>query len=59
MPGILHILTKPEDALVRAIIAEQSRQPGTDVRVADLTQPQPDYEALVEEIFAADSVEVW
>lgn len=59
MAIILHILTQPEDALAQTIIAEQRRQPGTTVETADLSQAKPDYSALVERIFAADSVEVW
>lgn len=56
---ILHILTKPEDALAREIIALQQGGNKESVRVADLTGPAPDYEALVREIFEADAVTVW
>ena len=59
MRTILHILTRPEDDLARELIAKQKAIPETDVHVADLTKAGPDYEALVEKIFAADSVEVW
>jgi hypothetical protein len=59
MTLILHILTKPSDDLVRSVLAEQTRQAGLRVETVDLTQPDPDYDALVEKIFTADSVEVW
>lgn len=59
MKTILHILTKPDDALARELAARQRDLPDTRLEVADLTQPEPDYAALVRQIFAADSVEVW
>jgi hypothetical protein len=59
MPAILHILTKPDDVLAQAVIAEQQHQGEANVEVVDLTRPAPDYETLVEKIFSADSVEVW
>jgi hypothetical protein len=59
MRSILHILTRPEDELTRPVIAAQRALPDTTVEVADLNVPVPDYEAAVEKIFAADSVQVW
>jgi hypothetical protein len=59
MRNILHILTRPEDELTRPVIAAQRAQSDTVVEVADLTVPAPDYDAVVEKIFAADSVQVW
>ena len=59
MAAILHILTKPDDALAQTIMAAQAAQPDNRVETVDLTQPHPDYAALVEKIFAADSVAVW
>jgi hypothetical protein len=59
MRTVLHILTRPEDALARAVIGCQASEPDLAVEVVDLTQPRPDYDALVEKIFAADSVGVW
>ncbi len=56
---ILHILTNPEDALAREIITLQQAGNQETVKVADLTVPEPDYEALLREIFAADAVTVW
>jgi hypothetical protein len=59
MKMILHILTRPEDALAQMIIQRQQKAGGTMVDVVDLTQPNPDYDALLEKIFVADSLEVW
>jgi hypothetical protein len=56
---LLHILTRPEDALVREIITQQQLDEGHQTIVADLTQPGPDYKQLLENIFKADSVQVW
>lgn len=58
MRTILHILSHPEDALTRTIIELQRALPDTAVEVVDLTKPA-DYDAVVEKIFAADSVEVF
>jgi hypothetical protein len=61
---VLHVLTRPADALAAGAIA--SGQTGTGarnspraVRVFDLTVPEVDYTALLIEVFAADSVAVW
>ncbi len=59
MPRLLHILTEPPDPVVQEILSREKRQPGAEVTVVDLTQPEPDYTALLEEIFAADSIAVW
>jgi hypothetical protein len=59
MRTLLHIVTRPDDALMAEIIAAQQKQPGRDVRVVDLTMPEPDYLILLEDIFDADSVAVW
>lgn len=58
MRTILHILTRPEDELTRALIAQQRALPETKIEVVALTNGTPDYDALMEKIFAADSVEV-
>lgn len=55
----LHILTQPADEVARTIIEIQQARPGHKVEVVDLTQPEPDYAALVEKVFAADSVATW
>lgn len=59
MTAILHILTKPDDTLAQSVIAAQTMLSDAVVETVDLTQPTPDYDALVEKIFRANSVEVW
>jgi len=58
MRTILHILTRPEDELIRATIERQRALPQTKVEVISLTGDAPEYELLVEKIFAADSTAV-
>ena len=58
MRTILHILTRPEDELAREMIAKQRTLADTKVEIVELTDAEPDYGALIEAIFAADSVEV-
>lgn len=52
-------MTRPDDALAREMIARQKGNPNYQVRVTDLTPLAPNYDALLREIFAADSVAVW
>lgn len=59
MPAILHIVTKPGDDLAREIVRQQRTDPKNQLEVTDLTQPSPDYRALLEKVFASDSVQVW
>lgn len=59
MPTILHILTHPADPLTEQIIAAQQAEPDARIEVVDLRQPAPDYQQLLERIFAADAVQVW
>ena len=58
MHTILHILTRPDDDLTRTLVAAQRALPDTNVEVVELTATAPNYDTLVEQIFAADSVEV-
>ena len=60
MARIIHILTREDDPLPAIIIAAQETS-GHEARVVDLTEVDPngDYSILLEEIFAADSVQVW
>ena len=58
MRTILHILTRPEDELTRELIERQRALPETRIDVVALANEAPDYDALVEKIFAADSIEV-
>jgi hypothetical protein len=55
MRRILHIVTVPDDGLAEKVISLQRNRRDQEVKVADLTIPDPDYRALLEEIFAADS----
>ncbi len=55
----LHILTQPADEVALEVIKAQRAQPGHEVEVVDLTVAEPDYAALVEKVFAADSVATW
>ncbi len=59
MRQILHILTVYDDQFAQDILLAQKLQPEVDVKVVDLTEDEPDYKALVTEIFAADSIHVW
>jgi hypothetical protein len=59
MRRVLHILTRPDDALAQEVIARQKTLPKTEVEVVDLNCPGPDYRDLLEKIFAADSIETW
>ena len=59
MRRLLHILTTPDDALADKIISLEAQSPEHQVTIVDLTKPAPDYRKLLEEIFAADSIQVW
>jgi hypothetical protein len=56
---LLHILTRPDDGLAREIITLQQSGGENKTTVMDLTKPQPDYKQLLENIFAAESVQIW
>ncbi len=60
MQKILHIVTRTDDSLAAKVIDYQRQETtGVQIDVIDLTQGTPDYQALLEEIFAADSIQVW
>ena len=59
MRKILLIITKSLDPLEEVVIAHESHLPGCEVKSVDLTAEEPDYRALIREIFAADSIQVW
>ena len=40
-------------------MARQQKAAGNKVEAVDLTLPEPDYKALLEKIFQAESVESW
>jgi hypothetical protein len=58
MRTILHILTRPEDELTRQLIEHQRTLSDITVEVVSLSNPSPDYEQLVEKIFATDAIAV-
>lgn len=58
MAAILQILTRPADALAEEMIARE-REAGDALTVVDLTLDKPDYDALLEAVFAADRAQVW
>ena len=55
----LHLLTRSGDTLAQDIIAQHQQLPGEVVHVIDLTRGEVDYDALVEALFAHESVQVW
>jgi hypothetical protein len=56
---VLHILTRPDDKLAWEIITRQQRGRANKIEVDDLTRAHPNYKDLLENIFAADSVQTW
>ena len=58
MRTVLHILTRPEDELTQQLIARQRAWPETQVEVMRLDSATPDYDAVLEKVFTADSIEV-
>jgi hypothetical protein len=60
MARIFHMMTREGDELATSVVASQE-EAGHETRVMDLTQVDPngDYSVLLEEIFEADSVQVW
>lgn len=59
MRTILHIQSDTTDARAEAVIDLQGRQPDVHLEKFDLRVADPDYAALLDRIFAADSVAVW
>ena len=59
MRRLLHIVTQADEPLAAEIIRLQRERPDCQVEVVELLQPELDYEALLEKIFAVDSVQVW
>jgi hypothetical protein len=59
MRKALHILTKENDAEAREILSRQRARPDCESETVSLAAGQPDYAALLEKIFAADSISVW
>jgi hypothetical protein len=59
MIALLHILTRPADDLARGVIDATRVDPTVRVEVFDLNLENPDYRALVDRIFDADSIATW
>jgi hypothetical protein len=59
MRRVLHIFVRSDDPLARELVSHQRAQRECKVEAVDLTTPEPDYAALLEKIFEADSVQVW
>jgi hypothetical protein len=59
MKTALHVLVRPDDPTARAVLEAQRQDPELKVEVVDLAAAQPDYAALVEALFRADSIAVW
>jgi hypothetical protein len=61
MKTILHIQTRPDDALADQLAAAQAALTETTVETIRLTETSTDadYRALVEKVFQAESIQVW
>lgn len=59
MRQILVLQTKGFEPLNDLVIELERQLPDARVEVVDLTVGNPDYAALVDRIFASDSVQVW
>ncbi len=60
MRRVLHIVTRPNDSLARMVIDGQSAGDNEMVEVVLYDSgPETDYGVLIEEIFKANSVQVW
>jgi hypothetical protein len=59
MNKVLLIITTTNDPLNELVISNEESLPNHQVKVIDLTSGEPDYPALLEEIFSSDSVQVW
>jgi hypothetical protein len=58
MRQILHILTKPGDAVAQSVIEAERSMRDTKIEIIELSE-KTDYAALAQEIFKADSIQVW
>jgi hypothetical protein len=59
MRHILHIVTKANDELADSVMKAEQTLANVEIKMVDLTISAPDYQTLVKEIFAADSIQVW
>lgn len=58
MRKILQVITQESDELAEAIAAV-NRETDAGVTVMRLSPDEPDYQELLEAVFAADSVQSW
>lgn len=56
---ILHIMTRPFDEVSEMIVHAQQQDQRSVVQVISLAEELPDYNALLDAAFAADSIHVW
>lgn len=59
MRQILNILTQTNRDLASSVIDSQKAETGVQVEVVDMASGEVDYDQLLDQIFAADSVQVW
>jgi len=59
MRTVLHIKSDTTDPRAESVINRHLQQESLVVVVMDLNTERPDYEALLDRIFEADSVAVW
>jgi len=59
MRQILNILTETNRDLASSVIDSQKAETGVQVEVVDMASGDVDYDQLLDQIFAADSVQVW
>lgn len=59
MANILHIITGSDDELAQEVIARQRASSENQVVTTDLAGAEVDYRRLLEDIFKADSIQVW
>jgi hypothetical protein len=59
MPRVLFLLTHKDEPLAAEMLRQLAQQPDCQLEVVDLTLPEVDYDALLEKIFSADSVQSW
>ena len=59
MKSLLHVVTRPLDAMARGIVEATRVDPGLRVEVVDLNAGEPDYGALVGRIFESDAIATW
>jgi len=59
MREVLIILTQPCDSLAEVVAASERRLPNHKIKTVELSAAEPDYHALLEDIFRAEAVQVW